>query len=29
LGMLHYRNVIDTDLLTSLKMRVEEIEAAR
>ena len=25
LGMLHYRNVIDTDLLTSLLMRVEEI----
>jgi len=29
LGMLHYRNVIDTDLLTSLKMRVEEIEEAQ
>lgn len=29
LGMLHYRNIIDTDLLTSLKMRVEEIEAGR
>jgi len=29
LGMLHYRNVIDTNLLTSLRMRVEEIEAAR
>ena len=25
LGMLHYRNVITTDLLTSLLMRVEEI----
>ena len=24
LGMLHYRNVIDTDLLTLLRMRVEE-----
>ena len=29
LGMLHYRNVIDTDLLTSLRMRVVEIEEAR
>ena len=29
LGMLHARNVITTDLLTSLLMRVEEIEAAR
>jgi len=26
LGMLHYRNVITTELLTSLMMRVEEIE---
>lgn len=25
LGMLHYRNVIDTELLTALMMRVEEI----
>lgn len=29
LGMLHYRNIITTELLTSLMMRVEEIEAAR
>tara|TARA_R110002110_G_scaffold414557_1_gene644944 strand:- start:1502 stop:1774 length:273 start_codon:yes stop_codon:yes gene_type:complete len=29
LGMLHARNVLTTDLLTSLLMRVEEIEAAR
>ena len=29
LGMLHARNIITTDLLTSLLMRVEEIEAAR
>lgn len=26
LGMLHYRNIITTELLTSLMMRVEEIE---
>ena len=29
LGMLHHRNVLTTDLLTSLMMQVEEIEAAR
>ena len=29
LGMLHARNILTTDLLTSLLMRVEEIEEAR